>query len=127
VTPRRRDGDGGFLTIQYVTAAALSLVLLTLVVNAIVFGYARSVARTAVADGARSGARTGSSVVCRDTASDVVADLLGPSLADGMSFDCDREADVSIARARVVLRPWLPGLPTWRFTVEASVPNEELP
>lgn len=123
----RRGPDGGFLTIQYVAAAALSLLLLTLVVNAIVFGYARSVARTAVADGARSGARTGSSSACRDAATDVVTDLLGPALAGGISFACERDADRTLARADVRLRPWLPLLPTWRFTEEAAVPNEELP
>lgn len=122
--PRR--ADGGFLTIQYVGAAALSLVLLTMVVNAIVFGYARSVARTAVADGARAGARTGSSTACEQGAADVVADLLGRRLADGMTFACERDAIVTTSTARVVLRPWLPGLPAWRFTVAAAVPNEEL-
>lgn len=125
--PSRRKRDGGFLTIQYVAAAALSLVLLTLVVNAIVFGYARSVTRTAVADGARAGARTGSPSACRNAAADVVADLLGASLADGISFECERDPDVTAARAQVRLRPWLPGVPTWRFSEEATVPNEELP
>ncbi|HEX9767372.1 MAG TPA: hypothetical protein VGA36_11470 [Nitriliruptorales bacterium] len=120
--------EAGFLTIQFVAAVALSLVLLVIVVNAIVFQYARGVIATAVADGTRAGARAGGAPsTCEQKVHEIMEDLLSSELAASVDVSCTADAATVEAHASVRLQPWLPVLPSWEFTESASAPVELSP
>jgi hypothetical protein len=112
----------GLITIQYVVATALSLVVFVALANAVVDLYTRGVARAAVDEGARAGAVLDATADdCRRRARGVLDGAVAPGTVE---VDC-REAGGSMrARARVVLDGWIPGIPSWRFTLEGAVLKE---
>jgi len=124
-------GERGMTTVQYVAATAFSLLAFVMLANFIVFLYARGVVRAAIDEGARAGGRFGAGAPeCEARASDVLGDLLGGDLGDGVRVTCreDRGDEVMRARSEVVLRGWIPGLtPDWSFTIGAQSVKEGAP
>jgi hypothetical protein len=115
-------------TIQYVAAIGLSLVVFVTMANFVVDLYARGVVRSAIDEGARAGAAIDSSAAdCERRAGDVLAGLLGRAPGRSVDVSC-REVDGAVhADAGVVLPGWIPGVPAWSFTVDASVVKEMAP
>lgn len=105
---------GGFITIQFVAATALSLAVFVWAANLVVFTYARGAVRAAVDDGARAGASGGD---CVGAAAAVIADLLAGAGQD-VQLTCRVEGRAWVSRAEVVVRGWLPPVPDWAFAVE---------
>lgn len=115
-------------TLGFVVAAALSLVLLTTLLNLLVFSYARGVVRAALDEGVRAGSRTTASAAeCAARAEQVRADLLRGTLGDGVRMRCAETDDAVRADADVVLRGWLPTVPDWRFSLGATAVREHDP
>lgn len=130
--PPRRDGERGFLTVQYLVATGLSLVVFTLLANLVVFQYGRGVIRASLDEAARAGSRVTTSpaaavAACDETAAEARAALLGGALGDGLTIRCEVARDRVVATADAELTPWLPAVPSWRFTERASVPRETRP
>ena len=123
--------ERGLTTVQYVAATAFSLLAFVMMANFVVFLYARGVVRAAVDEGARAGGRYGASEAeCEARATDVLADLLGGALGDGVRVDCRGGTDdpAMTARADVFLSGWLPGLtPDWTFSLEGRSTKERVP
>jgi hypothetical protein len=123
--------DRGFVTIEYVVAAALSMVVLVAMANFIVFEYGHGVVRTALDQGVRAGARAGSPVtMCRQAAQRVVDDLLGGSggsMGGGVSITCRQVGANLDATAQTRFRAWMPPIPDWSFTSSATAPVERAP
>lgn len=120
--------DGGFVTVQYVAVASLSLLFVVAMVNLVVFQYGRGVVRAAVDEGVRAGARSRAAVAeCHDRANDVLGDLLGGAMGAGVTVRCDQAGEMLQVTADVVFAGWLPAVPDWRFRVEASTPWEHSP
>lgn len=87
--PDRRAEAPGFVTIQFVTASALALVLFTGMANLVVFHYAKGVVRAALDEGVRAGARAPAAASeCQHRAGAVVRDLLGGRMGDGVAISC---------------------------------------
>lgn len=106
-------------------ATGLSLVVFVTMANFVVDLYARGVVRSAVDEGARAGAAIDTSVAeCERRAHDVVANLLSGAAGRSVRLACREQAGAMRAQARVTLSAWLPGLPSWSFTIEASVVKE---
>lgn len=107
------------MTIQFVVATALSLLVFVLLANFVVFLYARGVVRAAIDEGVRAGARAGV-VECEQRAEAVLSDLLAGMRSD-VRVRCEDDGQVATSRAEVRLRGWLPPVtPTWSFTVTAE-------
>lgn len=122
------DHDHGFVTIQYVAVVGLSLLAVVALVNLVVFQYGRGVVRAALDEGARAGARaTAGAAECEARAGDVLADLLGGAMGTGVALACTDEGDTLRATADVVFAGWLPTVPDWAFTVEATAVREVVP
>lgn len=116
--------ETGFLTVQFVAAVGLSLVLFTVLANLVVYGYARGVVRAALDEGVRSASRVdGDAATCQARAEAVLADLLGGPMGDGVTLRCEGRRAV----ADVTLQPWVPGVPAWRFSLAADAVAEEAP
>ncbi len=113
------------MTVQYVWGVALSLVLLVVVANLIAFQYGRGVVRSALDEGVRAGSRaTAAATECQARARQVLDQLLGGPLGDGVSVSC-REIDGRIvASADGAFAPWIGMLPDHRFHAEAVAVKE---
>jgi hypothetical protein len=122
MTPRARRADG-FTTIQYVTATALSLVLLVLVANLLVDVYARGAIRDALDEGVRTGAPAGRTAAdCEAKAREVLDGLLRGPVGDDVTVTCTRVGAAMTAHAEGALASWLPVvIPPWHVTFDASM------
>ena len=122
---RRRES--GQASVTYLLATATSMVIFVLMANLLIFLYARGVVRAAVDEGARAGAvANASGVECEARAADVLSDLLGGKLGDGIAVSCAVVGPELVATATVVLDSPYPGLGTWNFTAEARAIDESL-
>ena len=122
---RRRSGDSGFVTMQYVIAVAWSLVLLVLVANFLVDLYARGAVRDALDDGVRAAAPSSKpGAACERRAQDVITGLVRGPLVTAR-VHCEATGGYVTAEAQVSLRSWLPMLvPDWRMTLHAVAQRE---
>ena len=114
---RRRSGDFGFVTLQYVIAVAWSLVLLVLVANFLVDLYARGAVRDALDDGVRAAAPSWQPVAaCEGRAQEV------SRLARALGHDvrpCEVDGTTMVADG--TLPSWLPFVvPPWRLSLTAT-------
>lgn len=126
--PDRRTQVRGFVTVQFVTASALALVLFTGLANLVVFHYARGVVRAALDEGVRAGARAAAAAdECEDRAGAVVRDLLGGPLGDEVAITCTASVRDVRAVADTTFHGWSPMVPDWSFTTRATSVREAGP
>lgn len=126
--PDRRAEAPGFVTIQFVTASALALVLFTGMANLVVFHYAKGVVRAALDEGVRAGARAPAAASeCQHRAGAVVRDLLGGRMGDGVAISCAASFRDVRAVADVTFHGWSPMVPDWSFTARATSVREAGP
>jgi hypothetical protein len=112
-------------TIQYVVAMALSLVVFVAMANFVVDLYARGVVRSAVDEGARAGAAIDTTPAdCERRARDVVGTLLSGAAGRSVRIACREAGGAMRAQAQVTLAAWIPGLPSWSFTIDGAVVKE---
>lgn len=125
------DGDrgaGGFATVSFLAAVAVSLVALVAVCNLLVFAYARGAARVALDEGARAGARTGDALECARRAEAALDDLLGgPLRAAWDDVACVADGGRLRAAAEADLPAWAPGVPDWPVAEEAAAATRGAP
>jgi hypothetical protein len=124
----RSRGEGGFTTIQFVVATALSLLLFVMMANLIVFLYARGAVRAAVDEAARVGARADAAPAeCERRAASTLDGLVGGRLRSQVQVQCEPGAEFVRVRADVRLSAWLPGVPDWDFTLVGRATKERVP
>lgn len=126
---RRLSGETGLVTIQFIAIVALSLLLVVMLANLLVFSYGRGVVRAALDEGVRAGARaTAGQAECLTRANDVLEGLLGGPMRAGVGpISCWDEGDRLRASANATFTAWMPGVPSWAFTVDAVGVKEQLP
>src|SRR5690606_27244831 len=113
--------DRGAALISLVVATGVVLILLTGIIQVITFQYGKGTVRAALDEGARAGARSTTSVpTCQERAADVLADLLGGPMGDGVSVVCADGGDRIIATATVHFDGWFGGLTGYDATLTAS-------
>lgn len=126
--------DGGFVTVEYLAGVALSLVVLVVVANFIVWEYGRGVVGSAVDAGARAGARVpvgtlqpAQLAACQQAAGQELGDLLGGasgSMGSGVSVSCSVSGNQLLATAHAHFAAWFPAMPGWTFTATATAVTE---
>lgn len=116
----RGAGAGGFVTLQFVTASALSLVLFAGVANLLVYQYGHGVVRAALDEGVRAGSRASDPAAeCETRATAVIGDLLGGPMGRGVALRCADDPARVHAAADVTFHGWAPMVPDWSFTAKA--------
>ncbi|MBW3576908.1 MAG: hypothetical protein KY462_04045 [Actinobacteria bacterium] len=121
-------GHAGFVTLQYVLAVGLSLVLLTMIANLAVFQYGRGVVRAALDEGVRVGSRAPATVQeCQARIADVLSDGLDGTLRRGVRTSCAQQGGQVQAVADVIFPAFAPGVADWVFHVEATAVKEGSP
>jgi len=123
------EGEEGFVTVEYVLAVVLSMVVLVVIANLIVFEYGHGVVRAAVDQGVREGSRAATPVAaCEAAAQQVINDLLGGrsgSMGGGVAITCAENGGRLDATARGRFRAWFRPVPDWTFTSTATVAVEK--
>lgn len=123
---RRRQG--GYVTIEFVAIAALSLLLLVMLANLIVIQYGRGVLRAAAEEGAQAGSRLFASVAeCEQRANEVVDAGLGGPMGDSVAVSCTTGSGTIVATVTYSFEPWLPLVPVFSGSEESVAVKEELP
>jgi hypothetical protein len=124
-TTRHDTGDDGATFVTLVVASGIVLLLLAGVVQVIVFQYGKGTVRAALDEAVRSGARSTSSVdVCQARAANVLHDLLGGPMGNGVSVTCTDLGDRIAVTARVHFQGWFGSFTDYHTTLTASAAKE---
>jgi hypothetical protein len=111
--------------VQFVAAVGLSLVVFAMIANLLVFSYGRGAVRAALDEGVRAGSRAAGSVAeCQSRAEQTLGGLLGGPMGAGVQISCGVDPAGVSARADVAFSAWVPGVPDWAFSLEASAAQE---
>lgn len=120
--------ERGEVGIGILAAVLLTLVVAVNMVYLFAYLYGQAVVRSALDEGIRAGSRISDSqlVICEATAADVIDDLLGGPLGDGIvgptcSFDA---AGNLVSAATATFDSPLPGVPTWTVNLSATATRE---
>ncbi len=123
--PEQREH--GFTSVQYVVSVAMSLGVLVMLVNLIVFQYGRGVVQAAAEEGARAGAPLGASVANCDVRARQMLDAgLARSMREGAVIRCEPEGDWIVAHGSARFRSWVPMIPDWHFEVSARSLRQDM-
>lgn len=115
----QRLSEAGLSSVQFVLAAGLSLVLFLGLANLVVVQYGRGAIRSALEQGARAGSVSGVEA-CEATALEVVDQLLGGSMSDGIRVRCVAGGGGVSASATAVFRAWIPGVPDFAVSINTE-------
>ena len=122
---RPRGDDVGATFISLVLATGIVLILLTGIIQVIVFQYGKGTVRAALDEAARSASRSTSSVeTCQDRAANVLSDLLGGEMGDGVHVTCVDAGDHIVVTALVHFVGWFGSLTDYDATLTASATKE---
>lgn len=119
--------ETGFITIQIVAAVGFSLILLTMLANLVVFEYGRGVVRAALDEGVRMGSRgLATERECLNRIQATIDEMI-VAMADEVEVTCQDKGDRVEASAVADFEAWMPGVPDWRFAIEAVAVKERVP
>lgn len=104
--------DRGLASIQFVVAAALALVMVVWLTDALVVRYAEGVMGVAAREGARAGTM-GGRASCRAEAMAWLDEGLGGSMGGGVEVTCRVVGDTVEAVVVGDFDSWMPGAPAW--------------
>lgn len=117
--------DRGAALISLVVATGVVLILLTGIIQVITFQYGKGTVRAALDEGARVGARSTEAVAaCQERAADVLDDLLGGPMGDGVTVVCADGGDRIVATATVHFAGWFGDLTGYDATLTASAAKQ---
>lgn len=116
----RRLTDRGLTSAQFALAAGLSFVMFALLANLVVVEYGRGALRSALEQGVRAGSVSRSLDVCEATATDVVGQLLGGAMSDGLRLRCRIEGEGVVATADAVFEAWVPLVPDFEVSLRVG-------
>jgi hypothetical protein len=125
-TAGRRLTDRGVSSVQFLLASALALLLFLVFANLVVVQYGRGAIRSALEQGARVGAVSRSAAECEAKAVEVIGQLLGGRMSDGLMVTCGVEAGRVVASASAVFESWTVFTPDFEIsmTTEAFLEPE---
>ncbi|HEY3834192.1 MAG TPA: hypothetical protein VGO03_18010 [Acidimicrobiia bacterium] len=116
------------MSLQYVAASALALVLLVMAANLLVDLYVRAAVRDALDEGVRAAVPLGGTAAdCTARADDTIQGLVRGDLGHGVALRCAITGGVVTADADVVLPAFVAGLPGWSFRLRAEAEQEGPP
>ena len=122
---RRCTGDAGATFITLVMASGFVLVLVTMILQVIVFQYGKGSVRAALDEAARAAARAdGSTEVCQERAANALGDLLGGEMGDGVAVTCSDTGDRVVVTATVHFDGWFGSVTDYTTTLTASAAKE---
>jgi hypothetical protein len=103
-----RLSDRGVSSVQFLIASGLGLVFFLALANIVVVQYGRGALRSALDQGVRVGSVSQSTERCEQRIDEVLGQLLGGSMGDGVTAECEISAGVVAASASAVFPSWTP-------------------
>lgn len=119
--------ERGEIGVGIMLAITFTFIVAVAIVNIFMFLYGQSVVRSALDEGVRAGSRVDAGVlICQDRAEQVLDDLLGGDLGDGVVLTCGVGATPAelVAIADATFESPMPGVPSWTFHLEARATQE---
>jgi Flp pilus assembly protein TadG len=117
--------DRGAALISLIVATGVVLILVTGIIQVITFQYGKGTVRAALDEGARAGARSVDAVAeCQARAANVLGDLLGGPMGDGVSVVCTDAGGRVVATATVHFDGWFGTLTGYDAVLTASASKE---
>jgi hypothetical protein len=116
----RRLTEGGVTSVQFLLAAALALSLFLVFANLVVVQYGRGALRSALEQGVRAGALAASTAACEVKTREVLDELLGGRMSDGLSLVCGMAGGRVNAEAAVSFESWTPLWPDFDISMRAE-------
>jgi Flp pilus assembly protein TadG len=121
---RRWRGDRGDGVVALILATGIVLALVVQIINVVVFTYGKGSVRNALDEAARAGARQGVAA-CEAVGGQVLHDLLGGSMANGVTISCVDIGQSITATATVHFDGWMTSLADYDTTFSASAAKED--
>lgn len=118
-TADRQLGERGVSSIQFLLASVLGLMLFLVFANLLVVQYGRGAIQSALDQGARAGSLAGSASDCLATAEDVLEQLLGGAMGDGVEVECVDGGGLVVASATAIFDSWTPLVPDYAVSLES--------
>ena len=116
----RRLTEGGVSSVQFLLAAALALSFFLVLANLVVVQYGRGALRSALEQGVRAGALAVSTQACEVKAREVLGELLGGRMSEGLSLSCHMAPGRVTADAAVTFESWTPLWPDFDVSMQAE-------
>jgi hypothetical protein len=110
-----------------VLASGLGLLLFLALANLIVVQYGRGAIRSALDQGARVGAITSSPGECEKRVQDVLNQLLGGQMGEGVTASCEIGAGAVLATGTADFVSWTPFTPDFHIEMTALATREQPP
>ena len=104
----RHRSENGFTSIQFLLASALALVFFTALANLVVVQFAAGAVRSALDQGVRAGSITRSAESCEVRVVEVLDGLLGGSVGDTKTINCEIVGFLVVAEGSVAVDSWTP-------------------
>lgn len=120
----RRLSDRGVTSVQFVLASGLGLVVFLVLANLVVVQYGRGAIRSALDQGVRVGAISSSEADCEQRISDVLGQLLGGRMGDGVVFGCEVGPATVSASGSAVFDAWTPFSADFEVDLSATATRE---
>ena len=120
------DPQSGMVSISYVMAGALAMVVFAALANLVVVQYASGVVRVALDEGVRVGSTMGSSA-CEARIDEMLAASLGGPFGDGVVAECRQDGRIVRATAQAVFQGYAPFVPDVVADFESSTVIERSP
>lgn len=98
--------DRGVSSVQFLLASVLALLMFLALANLVVVQYGRGAIRSALEQGVRVASVGGTSDDCEAKAFDVISQLLGGRMSDGLEVNCEMNGDRVVASASAVFQSW---------------------
>lgn len=114
-------------SVQFLLASALALILFLAFANLVVVQYGRGAIRSALEQGARAGAVSASTLDCESKARDVVAQLLGGRMSEGLVVGCALAVDRVVAQASATFQSWTILTPDFQVSMSTEAFLEPVP
>lgn len=105
-------------------ASGLALVFFMALANLVVVQYARGSMRSALDQGVRAGVVNRSVDACEERIHDVAGELIGGTIGDTLSFDCEVRGTMMTAVGSLIVESWTPFTTDFDVTVEAGAALE---
>ena len=119
--------ERGVSSVQFLLASALALILFLAFANLVVVQYGRGAIRSALEQGARAGAVSASALDCESKARDVVTQLLGGRMSEGLVVGCALAADRVVAQASATFQSWTVLTPDFQVSMSTEAFLEPVP
>jgi len=116
--------DRGVSSVQFILASGLVLLVFLAMANLVVVQYGRGALRSALDQGARVGAISSSAVQCEQRVADVLGQLLGGRMGDGVSTSCQVGSGLASATGEAVFASWTPFAPDFHIEMTALATRE---